>query len=131
VCVNQSLMLHFSSGLLKSIAVLHVISGNKRRKSISVLNVNSAQNTTKNETVIPTVSFHKHNWKNWLQQLDVHIYAELGLSFVLLNMVYETKINKTSRNDRWSEKKMLEMMYNLKEQYLVFSVLSVVKCCLS
>lgn len=27
--------------------------------------------------------------------------------------------NKTSQNDRWSEKKMLEIMYNLEEEYLM------------
>jgi hypothetical protein len=114
-------MLHFSSDLPKSIAGLRVISGSKIRKSISVHNVNSAENNTKDEIVIPTVSFHKHNWLNCLQQVDVHIYAELGLSFVLLTMVYETKINKTSQNDRWSEKKTLKIMYNLEEECLVFS----------
>jgi hypothetical protein len=58
-------------------------------------------------------------------------YTELELSFILLTAVYETESNKTSQNDRWSEKKMLEIMYNLQEEYLVFSVLSLIKCCLT
>lgn len=85
---------------MKSIAGFHIASGNKIGTSISVHNGNSAQITTKDEIVIPTVSFHKHNWKNWLQQLDVRISTELQLSFILLITVYETESTKTSQNDR-------------------------------
>lgn len=61
VSVDRSLMLQLSSDLMKSTAGLHINSGNKIGKSISVHKGNSAQITTEDEIVIPTVSFHKHN----------------------------------------------------------------------
>jgi hypothetical protein len=52
--------------------------------------------------------------------MDLHIYTEFELRFILLTTVYKTESYKTSQNDRWFEKKMLQITYNLEEEYLVF-----------